>query len=838
MTGSGMEPGRGQGSGSGRGQGRAARRGRGWLLAASVIAVLAVGGGAIAARTMIDPDALRQVVAQAVWRQTGRTLHVGSVAVHVLPYPSVTVDDVALSDMPGGARANMLSAASLQARLALLPLLRHEIRLEDVRLAHPDLLVERLADGRANWQMRPPPAPGPESVPGGAGGPSAAPRWRVRIGSVRVQDAVLTWDDREAHATGAVAVDHLLLDGLAGDAPTIDLRGHRPADAGVVFTLLGHVGRLAAPLPDAWPVRLYATLEIAGVRQGDATLDGSLSDPARLRGYDVAVRGNLGQLAALNRLFVHAGLPAVRDIVLDARIVDLSAGGPAAPGLRYLHLRTGAADIGAWVPGLHLDHLALDAPTPADHLAVQAAGAYDGRPFDLQGALGTLAEIRAAVGTRLGTALPVDLTLRQGGASLKAGGSIGGAQSALDLHMTADRLALPGGRALDRLTADAHLAARGGEEVQLSGLRLDAAQLALAGDLTLARHAGTNGLPLLTGRVRAARLDLDALRPVGPVAEGASETAAPPAPAPAPASGSVPAEQAAALPFGRLHLLDGDLDLSAAQMRLGGETYRDAQAHIALHGGRLAVDPLRADGTDRRVNGTLTIDDSGAGAGAVPRLSASLGSLVVPAEWAAVQAGMPPYLHGALQLVGTLEAQGRDRAALRTSLTGHLGLSLVNGQIDGRALGALLGPAAGAAQDSAAGLRCLAVHMGLADGRAALDTIGMQTYRLSVTGHGTIGLADQALDLHLVPQVLIGGTGAAMPVAVGGTVQAPRPRMDRVGPQQRFTLSIGPSSAIADPCPAALLAAREGQLGPSPGAAPKAKAPKALDFLRGLGLFR
>ncbi|GBQ85203.1 lipopolysaccharide biogenesis periplasmic protein AsmA [Gluconacetobacter johannae DSM 13595] len=811
-------------------------RGRKWLLLSGAALVVVAGGAALAARVLVDPEALRQQAIVAVRHQTGRTLRLGAIDVRIMPYPSVSIRDFGLSDMAGGARAEMLTAAGLDARVALLPLLHHEIRLEDVRLTRPDLLVERTADGRANWQM----TPEPDDRPSGPAGSSSSTRWRVRIGSVRVQDAVLAWDDRQGHATGKAALDHVVLDGLTGGAPSFDVLGHRAGDGGASFTLAGHVGALASiqaggQAGGAWPVHLAAAALADGRTTGSLTVEGTLADPARLRGYDVAVQAAVGRLADLDRLFPHAALPDIRDIALAAQVADMASGdGPSVPGLRMLRLRTGPADARQLAAGLRLAHLAVDAPTPADHIAVQADGALGERAFKLHGTLGTLSETLGAWRSRMATGMPVDIVLDADGGTAQLGGSLGGGQSALDIHATADHLALPGDQVLDRLTADAHVAMQGGETVQMSGLRLDAAQLALSGEAQWTKHGGTGGVPLLSGRLHADRLDFDALRGA-PHPTPAPAVPAGPA-APAPPSDTMPAATApddAILPFERLRRLDADLDLSAAQVRLGGENYRDALAHVVLQGGRLVIDPLRAEGTDRHLNGRLSIDASGD----VPRLSATLGSLVLPAEWAAPRVGIPQILRGPVQLVGTLEAQGRTRGGLRASLAGHLGLSLVNGAIDGAALGRLVGPAA-AGDGASAGLRCLGVHMALGGGRAALDTIGLQTYRLSVTGHGTVGLAGQELDLHLLPQLLIGSTGAAMPVAVGGTLQAPHPRLDPAGPGGRFSLTLGPSAGIADPCPAALQAAREGQPGPAPGAAPKVRAPKALDFLRGLGILR
>nr|WP_246375626.1 AsmA family protein [Gluconacetobacter takamatsuzukensis] len=801
---------------------RPKRRAGLWLLVPVAGMVVLGAGGMLAARALIDRAGLREQAVAAVWHQTGRVLRVGAIQVHILPYPSVSIRDLALSDMADGARPDMLTATGLEARLALLPLLRHEIRLEDVRLTHPDLLVERLADGRANWQVQPPAES--DRPPGGVSAP--ATRWRIRIGSVRVRDAALRWDDRRGHASGAVTLSRLDLSGLTGSAPSIAAQGNRLGDPLAVVTVSGQFGPIFMPAPSAWPVRLQAALRVDGREAGSATLEGSLADPARLRGYDVGVHATIGQLTDLNRLFVHANLPDIHEIDLTTRVVELGRGDAPMPGLRQVRLRTGAIDGLPLAGGLTLDHLAVDAPTPADHVAIETAGQYAGRPFALHGTVGTPAETLAAVRSDLGSPMPLDLVLDAAGGSLHVGGTVGGGQSALDTHLTAGRLALPGEVVLDHLTADAHLEVRNGGDVRLSGLQLASTQTSLDGELSFLRHGGTDGVPLLNGRIHASRLDIDALRAVDGAPAGA-------APAPSPSSGGDSAD-AAPLPFERLRQAEGDLDLTADQMRLYGEDYHTAAAHLVLRGGRLTIDPLHADGSGRSLDGKLSVDASGP----VPRVSADVHTLVLPAEWLAKAFDMAPMLRGSLQLVGSVQTEGSDRAALRAGLGGHVGLSMVKGQIDGNTLGRLLGPdAAAATRGTSVALRCLGVHMTLGDGRAALDTIGLQTFRLTVTGHGTIGLARQDLDLHLMPQLLIGGTGASMPIMVAGTLLAPQPRPEPAGPGHRFMLTIGPPGS-ADSCPDTLKAAREEQPGPAPDAAPKGKGPKVMDVLRGLGLFR
>ncbi len=153
------------------------RRGplRALLGAILVLALLACAGLAAAALVVqrrLDPAALTARIERDVLRQTGRTLTLNDLRVRLLPLPTVEADDVALANWTRGPRPQMATAARLQAHLALLPLLRHVVRLEGVTLTRPDIVLERAADGTANWQMHPMPPAGTRA----AARPAAAAR--------------------------------------------------------------------------------------------------------------------------------------------------------------------------------------------------------------------------------------------------------------------------------------------------------------------------------------------------------------------------------------------------------------------------------------------------------------------------------------------------------------------------------------------------------------------------------------------------------------------------------------------------------------------------------------
>ncbi|KAB8123506.1 AsmA family protein [Komagataeibacter medellinensis] len=781
------------------------------ILLGSVAALVVVAGaGGLAVRSMLDPDSLRTRVIAAIEKQTGRQARLGALEVHILPSPSLSVRDVGLSDMAGGAYADMLTADQLQASIGVMGLVHHELRLDGVRLTHPVLHLERTEAGEANWRLAP--AGAQATARPDATTRQAASDWKVQVGSVRVSNADLDWDDRLSGSRGKVVLDHVNLAGVDGAQPQLDVAGHNDGGS---FTLTGHTGaiNLASTARSGWPVALKAAFVSGGQPVGQLAVDGTVADLDHMKGYNIKLDGNVASLKAVESLLPGRSLPDVRRLSFRANVVDGSAAGSAGstPLLNSVHLDTGAVDAGAYLSGLTLQGLSIDAPGPKDTVSIRSQGQWQGQALKLSGTLGSLQQVDAAVMSHLADPLPLSLDLSGDPGSLRVAGTLGGGHAVVNIDAAASTLALPGGGVIDHLAASTHLVSEdNGAHFQLSDIMVKSTQVSLTGSLDLSMHGGTGGVPLASGALAASWLNVDALMgsATGTKADAKSVSAPP-----------QPATSDDSLPFDRLRKMDADLRLSADQMEFEGDEYHNALTHVSLRGGRLVVDPLQAQGTGRSVSGQFVVDASGS----VPTVSGTIGTLVLPAAWVESRAGLSSLVQGALQVVGTVHTQGSTRTELRNGMTGHMGVSMVNGTISGGALGEMLGDAArGTLGSGPIPLRCFGIHMSMANGQANVDTIGMQTSALTVTGHGTVGMVSQALDLRLVPQVMISGTGASVPLRVGGTLTAPRPKMD-AGSDGRYAIGLllggASSNTVADPCPAALKAAREGQAGPPPAAA-------------------
>ena len=175
--------------------------------------------------------------------------------------------------------------------------------------------------------------------------------------------------------------------------------------------------------------------------------------------------------------------------------------------------------------------------------------------------------------------------------------------------------------------------------------------------------------------------------------------------------------------------------------------------------------------------------------------------------------GLPDDANGTAALDADLHAEGADQAALLRSVTGHASLTMGEGELDNRLLGAVFGAIRLPVGAGRTHVRCLALRTDVTDGIATFGTILADTTRLLVEGHGEVRLPDQTLNLRLRP-LLRAGPGVVIPIVVRGPWTRPE-----VAPDNSGQLGQGTK---ADACLAAGIDV------------PPAKPPKPADLLRSL----
>src|SRR5215472_10253543 len=131
-----------------------------------LLLVIAVGVGP----RFVDWNAYKPRVIEAVQKATGRQLSIdGNISLSLLPSPTLSVGGVRLANLPGASAPDMAKLKSLDVSVALMPLIGGNIQVTKVTLVDPVVLLEKLPDGRANWQF----VPGPQA--GAQAGTTAAP---------------------------------------------------------------------------------------------------------------------------------------------------------------------------------------------------------------------------------------------------------------------------------------------------------------------------------------------------------------------------------------------------------------------------------------------------------------------------------------------------------------------------------------------------------------------------------------------------------------------------------------------------------------------------------------
>jgi AsmA protein len=499
-----------------------------------VVALVVLGAGAFGvAAFSFDPDQLKPRIEAAVKQATGRDLAInGTIGLAWSLWPTVELRDVALANPPGFSRPAMVTLERLKLRLALWPLLRREVEIGRLELVHPDVRLETDAQGRANWVFTPeqraaapaqaapgpvqPPATTQQSVATTEHPAELSAPMRISVRELVLTDGTIAYRDGRTGRDTVLAVQRFAASDESPDAP-VRIDGAVSAN-GTPFMLQGEVGSLARLQDTAatapWPVKLAlaSTGAFTGAR---VAVDGSVAQPLKGKGYDLAVDGAVANFVTLDSVFPKANLPPLHDVTLSGRIVD---SGDPVPAITGLTLHAGAGDLGAFVAGLKL--AAFDATAPAldqpMHAKVQAS--LDDAPVALNATLGGLGALLP--GAKPAGPFPVDVTAEAAGGTMAASGAVADPMrlAGVDVALKAQvpdlagwspfaRRALPALRQVafhGRLTE-----ADGGfsKGATLKGFRLASAQGDVAGDAALALGKP----PLLRATLTSDRLDADDL---------------------------------------------------------------------------------------------------------------------------------------------------------------------------------------------------------------------------------------------------------------------------------------------------------------------------------------
>ncbi|MDY0884291.1 AsmA family protein [Dongia soli] len=173
---------------------------KGVKIAAAVIGGLVVI--ALVAPMFVNLNNYKGLIAQKAKEATGRDLTItGDISLSLLPMPAVSIEGVKFGNAPGASQPDMVTLEQAKVKVALLPLISGNVQIREVVLSKPVILLEKLRDGGANWQIKP--AGEPNASPGetkkAAGDATketaASAGMNIAVDSASIEDGTLIYRD-------------------------------------------------------------------------------------------------------------------------------------------------------------------------------------------------------------------------------------------------------------------------------------------------------------------------------------------------------------------------------------------------------------------------------------------------------------------------------------------------------------------------------------------------------------------------------------------------------------------------------------------------------------------
>src|SRR5258706_11053365 len=123
-------------------------------IAAGVVGAVVVV--ALVAPMLVPLNSYKGLIADKAKAATGRDLKIdGDISLSLLPTPSVSVSGIKFGNAPGASTPDMATLDKARVKVALMPLLGGKIEISEIVLQKPIIVLEKLKDGSANWQMKP-----------------------------------------------------------------------------------------------------------------------------------------------------------------------------------------------------------------------------------------------------------------------------------------------------------------------------------------------------------------------------------------------------------------------------------------------------------------------------------------------------------------------------------------------------------------------------------------------------------------------------------------------------------------------------------------------------------
>src|SRR5436190_5362709 len=302
------------------------------ILIAVVVILVALVAGAVGILMSIDFNKYKPEIAAAVKSATGRDLSIGGdFKLGISLSPTLAVDNVSLSNMPGGSRPVMVNLNRLDVQVELIPLLSKKIKVDRIILEGADILLETDAKGKGNWVFEAPGANATASTAAPAAGGTGMSL--PEVDTVQIRNSTVTYRDGVAGTTRSFKIDKLSAD-TTGGSLSLDLAA---LIGQVPLNVKGSLGAPALLTGGGAPYPMDLALS-----SGDttATVKGAIGDITKMQGLAVDVTAKGKALSDLGGL-IGSPLPKLGPYGFAGKFVNIE-GGYKVSGLK---LTVGSSDI-------------------------------------------------------------------------------------------------------------------------------------------------------------------------------------------------------------------------------------------------------------------------------------------------------------------------------------------------------------------------------------------------------------------------------------------------------------------------------------------------------------
>ena len=290
---------------------------------------------------IVDVQKYKPQIEKMASEATGRPLILGGeIKLSLFPWVGVSLADVQFGNPPGFTAKNMLTVKSFEVSVKLLPLLRKDIQVKKLLLDGANLSLEKLKDGRGNWEgigkSDHKPVAQNKKQPSTASNPGL-PIKSLAVGQIAITNGVLVWEDHAAKMKKEISAINLRIRDVSLDKP-VQLTFSADVD-GQSVSLKGKVGPLGKT-PGKGTIPLDFVLK--AMNQLKVDIKGNEVDPLSKQAFDLTLNispfsprqlvSTFGQdfplqtadPQALDRLGIHARIAgSPKDIAISNGTLEL-----------------------------------------------------------------------------------------------------------------------------------------------------------------------------------------------------------------------------------------------------------------------------------------------------------------------------------------------------------------------------------------------------------------------------------------------------------------------------------------------------------------------------------